>query len=194
MSSLNDLPPGRNVPTDVNALIEISKGAGSVKYEFDRHSGVIVVDRLRTSSMFYPINYGCIPQTLSDDGDPLDILVYCTEPIQTGTVIPARPIGVLLMEDEKGPDVKILAVPADRVTDAYLHIQSLSDLSDVELRNIEHFFKHYKDLESGRGKHSVTAGWEDLASAHRYIQRDIQRAIDDTKSSGGSVPPAPPGP
>ena len=189
MTGLKDIPPGRNVPTDVNALIEIAKGAGTVKYEFDRHSGIIVVDRLRDSSMRYPINYGCIPNTLSDDGDPLDILVYCDEPIQTGTVIPARPIGVLIMDEEKGHDVKIIAVPADRLTDAYSHIQSIKDLPAGELRKIEHFFKHYKDLESASGKMSKTSGWKDVAEAHAYIRK----AIDAVKTPP-AAPSAPPGP
>src|SRR5687768_8147599 len=111
-----DLPPGVNVPVDVNAIIEIGKGGGDVKYEFDRRQNIVVVDRLRDSSMVYPVNYGCIPQTLSEDGDPLDILVLCDNSIQTGVVIPARPVGVLIMDDEKGHDVKIIAVPADRVS------------------------------------------------------------------------------
>jgi len=185
MTGLKDIPPGRNVPTDVNALIEISKNAGAVKYEFDRHAGIIVVDRLRDSSMRYPINYGCIPNTISDDGDPLDILVYCAEPIQTGTVIPVRPIGVLIMDDEKGHDVKIIAVPADRLTDVYQHIQTLKDLPPGELRKIEHFFKHYKDLESASGKKSTTAGWQELAVAHQYIHKAIAAAKNP-------APPAPP--
>lgn len=173
MTGLKDVPPGRNVPTEINALIEIAKGAGTVKYEFDRHAGIIVVDRIRDSSMRYPINYGCVPNTLSDDGDPLDVLVYCDEPIQTGTVIPVRPVGVLIMDDEKGHDVKIIAVPADRLTDAYKHIQSINDLPPAALRRIEHFFKHYKDLESASGKMSTTGGWKDVAEAHAYIVKAV---------------------
>lgn len=188
MTSLKDVSPGRNVPHEVNALIEISKNAGAVKYEFDRHSGIIVVDRLRDSSMRYPINYGCIPQTISDDGDPIDVLVYCSEPIQTGTVIPVRPVAVLIMDDEKGHDVKILAVPADRLTDAYQHIQSLKDIPLSEQRKIEHFFKHYKDLESASGKKSTTAGWQDVASAHQYIRKAIAAGANPAPPS---TPPAP---
>lgn len=185
MSSLKDIPPGRRVPTEVNALIEISKNAGAVKYEFDRHSGAIIVDRLRDSSMRYPINYGCIPNTLSDDGDPLDILVYCTEQIQTGTVIAVRPIGVLIMDDEKGHDVKILAVPADHISESYRHIRTLADMPASELRKIEYFFRHYKDLESSSGRKSTTAGWQDTASAHAYINKAVAVAKN-------GAPPAPP--
>lgn len=163
-----NLPAGDKLPTDINALIEISKGGGSLKYEFDKNSGAIFVDRIRGSSMLYPVNYGCVPQTLADDGDALDILVLC-EPVQTGAVIPVRPVGVLVMEDEKGLDVKIIAVPADRLTDAFKHIQDINDIPPEERRKIEHFFTHYKDLESGAGKWSKVKGWEDVASAHRYI-------------------------
>lgn len=172
--SYNDVPSGKNVPTDVNALIEIPKGGGHVKYEFRRESDIIFVDRLRDSAMVYPVNYGFIPQTLSEDGDPIDILVLCEHSIQTGTVIPARPIGVLIMEDEKGSDVKIIAVPADRLTSSYLHIQKLDDIRH-EMPKIEHFFVHYKDLEGKSGKWSKVSGWEDAASAHSYILKAIER-------------------
>lgn len=189
MSSLKNIPPGRNVPTEVYALIEISRNEGAVKYEFDRHSGAIFVDRLRDSSMRYPVNYGCIPQTLSDDGDPLDILVYCAEPIQTGTVIAVRPVGVLIMDDEKGHDVKIIAVPADHVSTAYSHIKTLADLPQADLRKIEYFFRHYKDLEAGSGRKSTTAGWQDLASAHAYINKAVAAG---GAAPGGKAPPPPP--
>jgi inorganic pyrophosphatase len=178
-----DLSPGKNVPTDVNALIEIGKNEGSVKYEFDRTSGAIVVDRLRDSFMRYPINYGCIPQTLSDDGDPLDILVFCEDSIQTGTVIPACPVGILIMEDEKGHDVKIIAVPADRLTEAFMHIQDVADLPEADRKKIEHFFKHYKDLDSTGGRWSTTSGWQGVAVAHQYIDKAI--------AAGSAAPPRP---
>lgn len=171
----NRIPSGRNVPTDVNALIEIAKGGGSLKYEFDHASGAIFVDRLRDTSLGYPVNYGCVPHTLAGDGDPIDILVLC-EPVQTGTVIPVRPVGVLVMEDEKGLDVKILAVPADRLTDAFKHIQKLADVPEAERKKIEHFFTHYKDLETGNGKWSKVKGWEDVDAAHRYILEAVRRA------------------
>lgn len=180
--SYDTLTPGRNVPTDVNVIIEISKGQGRVKYEFDRHNGVIVVDRIRNSSLLYPINYGCIPQTLSDDGDPLDIIVFGDE-VQTGTVLPARPVGMLVMDDEKGHDVKILAVPADRLTPHWQHIQTLADVPKADIEMLEHFFKHYKDLDSGAGKWSETFGWRDVDAAHEYIHAAIARA------KGGPVPP-----
>ena len=170
------ITPGDDIPKEVNALIEIPKGGGHIKYEFNHKTGSMVVDRLRDSSMLYPINYGCVPHTLSDDGDPLDILVLCDHAIQTGVVIPVRPIGVLIMEDEKGPDVKIIAVPADRLTSAYSHIQKLEDLNENERKKIEHFFQHYKDLEGGKDKWSKTAGWEDVEAAHGYIIKSIEAA------------------
>ncbi|MCE9507945.1 MAG: inorganic diphosphatase [Alphaproteobacteria bacterium] len=169
------LPTGRTVPTDINALIEIAKGGGSIKYEFDRHSGALIVDRLRDSSMNYPVNYGCIPQTLSEDGDPLDVLVLC-DPIQIGTVMAVRPVGVLIMDDEKGHDVKIIAVPADRLTSAFKHIQKLSDIPEAERQKIEHFFAHYKDLEGHQGRNSKVSGWKDVDAAHEYIFASIKRA------------------
>lgn len=179
-----NITPGENVPTDVNALIEIPKGGGHIKYEFNHKMGAMVVDRLRDSSMIYPMNYGCIPGTLSEDGDPLDILVICDQSVQTGVIIGARPIGVLLMEDEHGIDAKIIAVPADRLTSAYKHIQSLDDISDNEKKKIAQFFKHYKDLEDG--KWSKISGWEDVASAHEHIRKAIEAAKKDV------APPPPP--
>lgn len=179
---------GKTPPTDVNAIIEIAKNEGRVKYEFDRASGAIFVDRVRETSMLYPINYGCIPQTISEDGDPLDILVLCADPIQTGTVIPVRPVGVLLMDDEKGHDVKIIAVPADRVSPDFGHIQDVGDIPASEKKKIEHFFKHYKDLDGAAGRWSTVAGWKDVKEAHRYITEAIDRA------SPTPAGPAPKGP
>src|SRR3990172_3259509 len=169
-----NLPAGRAIPTDMNVLIEIAKGAGNIKYEFDRQSGALIVDRLRDSSLNYPVNYGCIPQTLSEDGDPLDVLVLC-DPIQSGTVIAVRPVAVLIMDDEKGHDVKIIAVPADRLTSAFLHIQKLSDIPENERRKIEHFFAHYKDLDGQQGRCSKVSGWKDADAAHEYILESIKR-------------------
>ncbi len=186
-----ELSPGKNVPTDVNMIVEIAKGGGTVKYEFDRDSGAIFVDRLRDEASVYPTNYGCIPQTLSEDGDPLDVIVI-GEPVQTGAVLPVRPIGVLLMDDEKGHDVKILAVPADRLTSSYLHIQDISDLPEQEKKRIEHFFKHYKDLGTEHGKWSKTAGWQDVKAAHKYIEEAIERA--KAPPAATAKPPAQGGP
>ena len=171
-----DIPPGKNPPFEVYAITEIGKGEGNLKYELDRKSGAMIIDRIRDSAMLYPINYGCIPQTLSEDGDPLDILVYCENSFQTGSIISARPVGVLLMDDQKGHDVKIIAVPADSVTEAYRHIQKVSDIPENERRKIEHFFKHYKDLEQAAGNWSTTSGWKDADVAARYIQEAIDRA------------------
>ncbi len=169
------LVPGKSAPHDVNALIEITKGEGTVKYEYDITTGFVVVDRIRHSSLLYPINYGCIPNTLSEDGDALDIIVL-GDAVQTGAILPCRPVAVLMMEDEKGPDVKILAVPADRISPHYKHIQRLADVPENQIMLLEHFFKHYKDLESGPGKFSKTFGWQDVESANAYVIDAIERA------------------
>jgi inorganic pyrophosphatase len=172
--SEQNLPTGKNVPVDVYALIEIPKGGGHIKYEFNHKIEHMVVDRLRDSAMIYPANYGSIPQTLSEDGDPLDILVICEHPVQTGVIISARPIGVLVMEDENGMDEKIIAVPADSMTSAYMHIQNLSDIGEHEKQKIEHFFKHYKDLE-GKNKWTKISKWGDVKVAQQCILESIER-------------------
>lgn len=185
-----DLQPGKNPPTDVNALIEISRGGGAVKYELDRESGFLVVDRLRGTFMPYPENYGCIPNTLGEDGDPLDILVLSHEPIQTGTVIPARPIGVLRMRDEKGIDHKIIAVPADRLTSVFQSVQGVDDLPRTQKDALEFHFTHYKALEGATGRFSQTAGWGDVAEAHEVIKQAIKRQTD-SKAAGRAPGPKP---
>lgn len=179
--SYQNLSAGKSVPTDVNVVIEITKGEGHIKYEFDQDTGMITVDRIRNSSMLYPTNYGFMPKTISDDGDPVDILVM-GEPILTGAAMAVRPIGVLMMEDEKGLDVKILAVPADRLTKKYLHLQDIADVSEAERALLEHFFTHYKDLD-GMGKWSKTSGWQDASVAHRYINEGVQRYNEQNKDA-----------
>lgn len=176
-----NLPAGKNAPHDVNAVIEISKGQGHVKYEFDHDTGMIMVDRIRHSSLLYPINYGCIPQTISDDGDPVDVIIL-GDPVQTGAVLPCRPVGVLMMEDEKGHDVKILAVPSDRLTQQFKHIQDINDIPETQRAMLEHFFTHYKDLD-GNGKWSKTSGWQDVSVAHRYIVEGMERAAEMEKAA-----------
>jgi inorganic pyrophosphatase len=186
-----DTAPGKNPPHDVNVIIEIAKGEGMVKYEFDKETGNIEVDRIRESAMPYPINYGCVPNSLSDDGDPLDVIIYCEHSFQTGTIVAVRPVGVLLMDDEKGHDVKVLAVPADRLSSAYLDIQDIDDVPLREREKLEHFFKHYKDLEGKRGKMSVTAGWKDAAVAQDYVMKAIEGAKKPASPQAPQKPPAP---
>jgi inorganic pyrophosphatase len=167
------IPPGRNPPHEVNAFIEIPQGGLPVKYELDKASGALFVDRFLHTSMIYPSNYGCIPNTLGEDGDPLDILVVTPMPVVAGCVIRARPVGVLLMEDEKGVDEKILAVPIDSLNPFYANTKSYLDLPPLLVQQIDHFFRHYKDLEPGK---SASVGeWADVDVAHKVIVDSIKR-------------------
>jgi inorganic pyrophosphatase len=168
------IPPGRNPPTDVNAVIEIPQGGVPVKYELDKDSGAIFVDRFLHTAMFYPGNYGFIPQTLSEDGDPVDVLVVTQVPVVPGAVIRCRPIGVLLMRDEKGGDEKIIAVPTDDLHPFYNDVRTYEDLPSILRDQIGHFFQHYKDLE--RGKWVDVARWAGPDEAERLIREGIERA------------------
>lgn len=141
---------GKNAPQEVNVLIEIPQGGQPVKYELDKQSGALYVDRFLHTSMIYPGNYGFIPHTLSDDGDPCDVLVVGQVPVISGAIIPSRPIGTLIMEDEAGFDEKILAVPVDKLHPFYSKIRSYEDLPEILCEQIAHFFQHYKDLEKGK--------------------------------------------
>ncbi|MCR6645688.1 MAG: inorganic diphosphatase [Terricaulis sp.] len=168
------IPPGKNAPHEVNAFIEIPQGGLPVKYELDERSGALFVDRFLHTSMLYPSNYGFIPNTLADDGDPLDILVVTPMPVVAGCVIRARPVGVLLMSDEKGLDEKILGVPVDALNPFYSNVQSYEDLPPLLVQQITHFFTHYKDLEPGK---SASVGeWAKLEAAHECIVQSIKRA------------------
>ena len=148
---------GKDVPNDINVIIEIPQGGEPVKYELDKDSGAIMVDRFLHTAMYYPGNYGFIPHTLSDDGDPCDVLVVNTRPLLPGGAISVRPVGVLRMVDEGGGDEKIVAVPVSRLTQRYTHVHNYTDLPEILWRQIEHFIAHYKDLEPG--KWSKVAGW-----------------------------------
>ena len=139
---------GKNVPHDVNVIIEVPVGGEPIKYEMDKEAGTLVVDRFLYTPMRYPGNYGFIPHTLSDDGDPCDVLIINTRAIIPGAVMSVRPVGVLFMEDEAGGDEKILAVPSSKLTQRYDKVKSYSDLPDITLQQIQHFFEHYKDLET----------------------------------------------
>ncbi len=158
---------GRKVPDDVNVIIEIPMNAEPVKYEVDKESGAIFVDRVLTTPMRYPCNYGYIPHTLSGDGDPADVLVVMPLPLVPGCVIRVRPIGMLKMTDEAGEDTKIIAVPVSKVFPAYDHVQSVDELPDLTRDRIAHFFEHYKDLE--KGKWVKVEGWADANAAKAEI-------------------------
>ena len=155
--SLNKVPSGRDLPNDFNVIIEIPMNADPIKYEVDKESGAIFVDRFMGTAMHYPCNYGYVPNTLSADGDPVDVLVITPFPLIPGVVVRCRPIGVLKMEDEAGQDAKVLAVPVDKVLSIYNHWQKPEDMNELRLRQIQHFFEHYKDLE--KGKWVKIEGW-----------------------------------
>src|ERR1700749_1662975 len=138
---------GRSPPRDINVIVEIPQGGSPVKYELDKESGAVFVDRFLHTAMFYPGNYGFIPHTLSDDGDPIDVLVVNRRPIVPGAGLSCRPVGVLRMQDEAGGDEKIVAVPSSHITPVYNHIKNYDDLPENIVKRIAHFFEHYKDLE-----------------------------------------------
>ncbi len=146
---IKKISAGKNLPEEVNVLVEIPQGS-NVKYELDKDTGVIMVDRFNYTAMFYPFNYGFIPNTHAEDGDPVDVLVISTYPVAPGTVISARPIGMLEMEDEAGIDTKILAVPTVKVDPFYAHINDVNDLDETTKKKIQHFFNHYKEIEPGK--------------------------------------------
>jgi inorganic pyrophosphatase len=148
--SLNQVPAGRDVPNDFNVIIEIPMNADPIKYEVDKESGAIFVDRFMSTAMHYPCNYGYVPQTLSDDGDPVDVLVVTPFPLLPGVVIRCRAIGMLKMTDEAGGDAKVLAVPVDKLSPLYKNWQKPEDVNELLLQQIQHFFEHYKDLEKGK--------------------------------------------
>lgn len=170
--SFNLVPTGKKVPDEVNVIIEIPMGGEPVKYEVDKDSGALFVDRLLSTAMFYPCNYGYVPHTLCGDGDPADVLVYMDRPLLPGSVINCRPIGVLKMTDESGEDAKIIAVPVSKVSKLYDSITSIKDLPEIKLQQIAHFFEHYKDLE--KGKWVKVQGWEDADAAKAEILASIE--------------------
>jgi inorganic pyrophosphatase len=174
--NLDRVDPGFNVPKEINVIIEIPALGQPVKYELDKATGAMMVDRFMTTTMFYPCNYGYVPQTLSEDGDPVDVLVITPCPLLTGTVITCRPVGVLNMIDEKGPDAKLLAVPLRSQSDAYHTIKSVNDVFPPLLASIQHFFEHYKDLEEG--KWVRVNGWSGVEKAQQEILESIERYKD----------------
>lgn len=169
------VPAGKSLPDDFNVVIEIPMNSG-IKYEIDKDSNSLFVDRLVSTAMYYPCNYGYIPHTLCGDGDAADVLVVFPQPVQAGSVIRCRPLGVLKMTDEAGEDAKIVAVPHDKLTTLYSNVKTLRDLPEITLKQIEHFFEHYKDLE--KGKWVKVAGWGDLEEA----RAEILKAAETYKS------------
>ena len=171
----HDVTPGEHLPLEFNALVEIPMGS-SVKYELDKKSGLIKLDRILYSAVYYPANYGFVPHTLADDGDPCDILVVGPTPVVPGAVVRCRPIGALLMTDEAGGDEKILAVPVDALHPFYVNVASWRQLPSILIEQIAHFFQHYKDLE--KGKTAVINGWAEPEEAAEIIRRGMQAAVD----------------
>jgi inorganic pyrophosphatase len=164
---------GKNPPEDLNVIIEVAIGGEPIKYEMDKEAGTLVVDRFLYTPMRYPGNYGFVPHTLSDDGDPIDVLVANTRPIVPGAVINVRPVGVLKMEDDGGGDEKIIAVPSPKLTQRYVNVHNYTDLPTITLEQIQHFFEHYKDLEPG--KWVKLQGWGDASEAKVLVMEAIAR-------------------
>ncbi len=168
---ISKIPVGSNPPWDINVIIEVPLGADPVKYEMDKESGAIFVDRFLHTAMFYPCNYGFIPHTLADDGDPVDVLVVGRVPVIPGAVLRARPVGMLLMKDEKGMDEKVMAIPVDELHPYYRNVSSYRDLPKILIDQIQHFFAHYKDLEEG--KWVEVERWAEADEAYRMIEAAI---------------------
>jgi inorganic pyrophosphatase len=164
---------GDNPPEDVNVIIEVPVGGQPIKYEMDKDAGALFVDRFLYTPMRYPGNYGFVPHTLSEDGDPIDVLVCNTRELVPGCVINVRPIGVLVMEDDGGKDEKIIAVPSPHITRRYEKVHTYTDLPEITLKQIEHFFEHYKDLEPG--KWVKIGGWQGVDKARQMIVEAIER-------------------
>ena len=171
--NLDRVTSGHDVPNDVNVIIEIPMNADPIKYEVDKQTGAVFVDRFMSTAMHYPCNYGYIPHTISDDGDPVDVLVLSPVPVITGVVVRCRPIGMLKMEDEAGGDAKLLAVPVDRLSSLYRAIKSPRDLPELTTAQISHFFQHYKDLEPG--KWVKIEGWVGAEEAKQEILAGVER-------------------
>jgi inorganic pyrophosphatase len=165
---------GKNPPEDINVIVEVPVGGDPIKYEMDKEAGTLVVDRFLYTPMTYPGNYGFVPHTLSEDGDPIDVLIASTRPLVPGCVISVRPIGVLMMEDNSGKDEKIIAVPSTKLTLRYEKVLEYTDLPDITIKQIQHFFEHYKDLEPG--KWVKIYGWKGSKEAGELILQAIERA------------------
>jgi len=178
---LNKIPAGEHPPHDINVVIEVPQHADPIKYELDKASGAVFVDRFMHTAMHYPCNYGFVPNTLSDDGDPVDVLVVSQFSLVPGCVVPCRPVGVLQMEDEAGMDAKVLAVPVSRLKPVYDHVQGPEDLPKFLADQIKHFFEHYKDLEPD--KWVKVTGWEGADEARAEITASIARHVQKEQGS-----------
>ncbi|MEC7119216.1 MAG: inorganic diphosphatase [Pseudomonadota bacterium] len=172
--SYNDIPAGKDVPNDIYVIIEIPANHDPIKYEVDKDSGAVFVDRFMATPMFYPANYGYIPHTLSEDGDPLDVLVVTPYPVAVGSVIRCRPVGMLNMEDDAGVDTKLIAVPHDKLSVLYRDVKEYTDLPALLIQQIEHFFNRYKELEAG--KWVKLTGWAGAEAARAEILKSIEAA------------------
>lgn len=173
--SLSSVPSGANIPNEFNVIIEIPANGDPIKYELDKATGMLAVDRFMPTAMHYPANYGYIPQTLADDGDPADVLVLTPQPVQPGCLIACRALGMLSMTDESGEDNKILAVPVEKVCAEYKEIQSLDDLSAIVLERISHFFTSYKALEPN--KWVKIGAWQGIDAAHEEIKNSVNQFV-----------------
>ena len=171
--SVHHVSAGRHVPQEFNVIIEIPMNADPIKYEVDKQSGALFVDRFMMTAMHYPANYGYVPETIADDDDPVDVLVHTPFPLLPGVVVRCRALGVLRMDDEAGGDAKLLAVPTDDICPLFAHWKSIEDVPDIRLKQIQHFFEHYKDLESG--KWVKVLGWSGVEHAHAEILDGIKR-------------------
>ncbi len=171
--SINNVTAGERVPNEFNVIIEIPMNADPIKYEVDKDSGALFVDRFMMTAMHYPANYGYIPQTIADDNDPVDVLVHTPFPLIPGVVVRCRALGVLQMDDEAGGDAKLLAVPIDKSCPLYTYWKSITDVPDIRLKQIQHFFEHYKDLENGKWVKII--GWAGIDVAHAEILNGMQR-------------------
>lgn len=167
-----NIPPGKNPPEDIYVVVEIPLGS-NVKYEMDKESGMIFVDRVLFTSMFFPFNYGFVPKTLEEDGDPVDVVLLSYDSVAPGSVVRARPIGLLEMEDENGPDSKIIAVPHEKIDNRFAKIKDINDVDDAVKERIKHFFEHYKELE--KGKWVKVRNWKGREAALEAVQKAIDR-------------------
>jgi inorganic pyrophosphatase len=171
--NMDNISVGKDVPNQINVIIEIPAHGGPIKYEVDKDSGALLVDRFMGTAMYYPANYGFVPHTLSDDGDPVDVLVVTPVPLAAGSVIACRPVGVLKMTDEAGADAKVVAVPIDKLTPLYKDVQNVKDLPESLLNAIHHFFEQYKANEAG--KWVKVDGWADVEAAKAEIAASVER-------------------
>lgn len=170
--NFDNVPAGKDIPNDIFVAIEIPANSSPIKYEIDKDSHAVFVDRFMATPMFYPANYGYVPNTLSEDGDPLDVLVVTPYPVVPGSVIRCRPVGILNMSDEAGKDAKILAVPHSKLTTLYDKVENYSDMPELLIQQIEHFFENYKDLE--HGKWVKVDGWADAEAARQEVIKSVE--------------------